>query len=145
MDHRHLEYFLAVAAQGNPHPRRGGALDRPAVAVRDGGAELRLLDGDPPGGLLHSTWLVDHELGAVLSPCSDPVGPTMTIADLVPLGLVTTPQGTALRALLDERREAAGRPPARVSDHLVWHEGRLSPLARHLVDVATGDPTDGER
>lgn len=165
--------------------RRSEVLD----TVRVGGAELGLVDGEPPGGPLHSRWLVDQELVAVLPPRSDAAGPTMTIAALVPLGLVSTPEGTALRAMLDERLEAAGRPgevavetahlasvvpmvlagagaallpqglaadaatkgarllrldpPATASVHLVWREGRLSPLAQHFVDVATGGPTNG--
>jgi LysR family transcriptional regulator, carnitine catabolism transcriptional activator len=165
--------------------RRSEVLD----TVRLGGAELGLVDGEPPGGLLHSTWLVDQELVAVLPPHSSSVGTSTTIADLVPLGLVCTPEGTALRALLDERLEAAGRPgevavetahlasvvpmvlagagaallpqglaaeaaakgarlvrldpPARTSVHLIWREGRLSPLAHHFVEVATGVSTDG--
>jgi len=167
--------------------RRSEVLD----TVRLGGAELGLVDGEAPGGLLHSTWLVDQELVAVLPPRSDPVGQTTTIADLVPLGLVCTPEGTALRALLDERLEAAGRagevavetahlasvvpmvlagagaallpqglaadgaakgarmlrldPPARTSVHLVWREGRLSPLAQHFVEVATDVSMEGAR
>jgi len=34
-------------------------------------------------------------------------------------------------------------PTATASVHLVWREGRLSPLAQHFVDVATGGPKDG--
>ncbi|HEX6149039.1 LysR family transcriptional regulator [Nocardioides sp.] len=78
--------------------------------VRSGGAELGLVDGEPPAGLLRSKWLMEQELVAVLPARSDPVGPTMTIADLVPFGLVSTPEGTALRTMVDERLEAAGRP-----------------------------------
>jgi LysR family carnitine catabolism transcriptional activator len=35
----------------------------------------------------------------------------VTVAELVPLGLISTPRGTAMRTLLDEQLEAAGAPP----------------------------------
>ncbi len=85
--------------------RRSDVLD----AVRLGAAELGLLDGTPPGGLLQSCWLLDHELVAVRMPGSAAEAPTVTMEELLPLGLVCTPVGTALRAMVDERLEAAGR------------------------------------
>jgi LysR family carnitine catabolism transcriptional activator len=86
--------------------RRSDVLD----AVRGGEAEFGLLDGTPPGGILASQWLADHELVAVLP--SRPSGPTdaVTVEDLVPFGLISTPVGTALRTLVDDQLEAAGRP-----------------------------------
>ncbi len=156
--------------------RRSDVLD----AVRLGAAELGLVDGTPPGGLLASRWMGDHELVAVLPPGSGPSSPTVAFEDLLPLGLVCTPAGTALRALVDERLESAGRPgdvavetahvasvvpmllagagsallpqglaadaaakgacvlpldpPARAAVHLVWRDGKLSPLAQQFVD-----------
>jgi LysR family transcriptional regulator, carnitine catabolism transcriptional activator len=90
--------------------RRADVLD----AVRLGGAELGLLDGTPPGGLLSSLWVADHELVAVLPPRSAPLNDTpagtTTVDELLPHGLICTPAGTALRALLDQQLEAAGRP-----------------------------------
>jgi len=76
--------------------------------VRSGVADFGLVDGAPPGGQLESRRLVDHELVAVLPTASEVTGPTVTVAELVPLGLIGTPPGTAMRALLDEQLEAAG-------------------------------------
>jgi LysR family carnitine catabolism transcriptional activator len=86
--------------------RRSDVLD----AVRSGEADFGLLDGTPPGGILASRWLADHELVAVLPPY--PSGPTdaVTVEDLVPFGLISTPPGTALRTLVDDQLEAAGQP-----------------------------------
>ena len=86
--------------------RRADVLD----AVRLGGAELGLLDGPPPGGKLSSRWIVDHELVAALPPDAGPTGMTTTIEELLRWGLICTPEGTALRAMLDEQLEAAGQP-----------------------------------
>lgn len=87
--------------------RRSDVLD----AVRLGGAELGLLDGPPPGGRLASRWVADQELVAVL-PRSAPEGPRpVTVEELLRWGLICTPEGTALRSLLDEQLEAVGQPP----------------------------------
>ena len=86
--------------------RRSDVLD----AVRLGEAEFGLLDGTPPGGILASRWLVDHELVAVVPAGVDgPSGP-VTVEDLVPYGLISTRDGTALRTLVDTQLEIAGRP-----------------------------------
>ena len=98
--HRGVQVTIADPA------RRADVLD----AVRLGGAELGLLDGAPPGGRLSSRWLADHELVAVLPSDAASSGGTTTVEDLLPLGLICTPVGTALRALLDEQLEAAGQP-----------------------------------
>jgi len=79
-------------------------------AVRSGEADFGLLDGTPPAGALASRWLVDHELVAVLSNRSSLSALSMTVADLVPLGLISTPKGTPLRTLLDEQLAVAGQP-----------------------------------
>ncbi len=79
-------------------------------AVRLGEADFGLLDGKAPAGALASRWLVDHELVAVLPVRSSVSALSVTVADLVPLGLISTPRGTALRTLLDEQLEAAGQP-----------------------------------
>jgi len=79
-------------------------------AVRSGEADFGLLDGTPPAGALASRWLVDHELVAVLPNRSSLSALSMTVADLVPLGLISTPKGTPLRTLLDEQLELAGQP-----------------------------------
>jgi DNA-binding transcriptional LysR family regulator len=85
---------------------RGDVLD----AVRLGGAELGLLDGTPPGEVLAGCWVADHEFVAMLPPGPEPAKPGVSIGDLVSLGLVSTPEGTALRAVVDDLLEAAGRP-----------------------------------
>jgi LysR family carnitine catabolism transcriptional activator len=76
--------------------------------VRSGGADFGLLQGQAPGGALDSHWLVDQELVAVLPPGSTHRGLTVPLSDLVALGIIATPHGTALRALLDDQLEAAG-------------------------------------
>jgi DNA-binding transcriptional LysR family regulator len=99
-DNRGVQLTIADPA------RRADVLD----AVRLGAAELGLLDGPPPGGRLSSRWIADHELVAVLPSSADSSGGTTTVEDLLPWGLICTPVGTALRALLDEQLEAAGQP-----------------------------------
>jgi LysR family carnitine catabolism transcriptional activator len=79
--------------------------------VRSGAVDVGLVDGAPPGGPLESRWLVDHELVAVLPTATTISGPTVTVAELVPLGLIGTPVGTAMRTLLDDQLEAAGVAP----------------------------------
>ena len=76
--------------------------------VRSGEADLGLVDGTPPSGQLDSRWLVDHELVAVLPPGTTHRLLTVGVSELVPLGLISTPRGTAMRTLLDEQLEAAG-------------------------------------
>jgi LysR family carnitine catabolism transcriptional activator len=76
--------------------------------VRSGEADFGLVDGIPPTGVLDSLWLVDHRLVALLPPQTRPDLTTATLAELVPLGLISTPHGTALRELLDEELQAAG-------------------------------------
>jgi DNA-binding transcriptional LysR family regulator len=76
--------------------------------VRSGDADFGLVDGTPPTGVLESLWLVDHRLVAVLPPQALPGMRAVTLADLVPFGLISTPPGTALRELLDEELQAAG-------------------------------------
>lgn len=99
------------------HPRVQFVVTDPASRtdvldqVRSGAADFGLVDGTPPGGPLDSRWLVDHELVAVLPPGGERRALAMTVADLVPLGLIGTPHGTAMRTLLDEQLEAAGAPP----------------------------------
>ena len=79
--------------------------------VRSGEADLGLVDGTPPSGTLVSRWLVDHELVAVLPPGTGHRLLTVAVSELAPLGLISTPRGTALRTLLDEQLEAAGAAP----------------------------------
>ena len=76
--------------------------------VRSGGVDFGLVDGPPPAGALDSRWLVDHELVAVLPTDTHLRSATVTVAELMPLGLIGTPPGTALRTLLDDRLEAVG-------------------------------------
>lgn len=90
---------------GDP-ARRSEVLD----AVRLGDAEFGLVEGTPPSGLLAHQWLADHELVVVLPPGVDP-GHTLTVGDLIPTGLISTPRGTALRTMVDNQLEAAGHPP----------------------------------
>jgi LysR family transcriptional regulator, carnitine catabolism transcriptional activator len=78
--------------------------------VRSGAVDLGLVDGPAPGGALESRHLVDQELVAVLPARSTLDALTVTMADLVPLGLIATPSGTPMRALLDAQLEDAGAP-----------------------------------
>jgi LysR family carnitine catabolism transcriptional activator len=86
---------------------RSDVLDR----LRSGEADLGLVDGTPPSGALASRWLAEHELVAVLPPGTTHRLLTVTVSELVPLGLISTPRGTAMRTLLDEQLEAAGAAP----------------------------------
>jgi DNA-binding transcriptional LysR family regulator len=86
-------------------PSRADVLDQ----VRSGAVDLGFVDGPEPGGALECRPLVEQELVAVLPPGSRPEL-TVTVAALVPLGLIGTPEGTSLRTLLDEMLEAAGAP-----------------------------------
>lgn len=158
--------------------RRADVLD----SVRQGEVDLGLLDGTAPGGILASLWLAADELVAVLPSRTGPTAAVVTVEELLPLGLICTPGGTALRALVDEQLEAIGRPaevavetahvasviplvlagagaallphglaadaaakgariatmatPSRAEVHLVWRDGRLSPLGEHFVSFA---------
>lgn len=76
--------------------------------VRTGDADFGLLEGPAPGGAIDSQWLVDDELVAVLPPGTSHRLVSVEVADLVPHGLISTPRGTALRALVDHHLEAAG-------------------------------------
>jgi LysR family carnitine catabolism transcriptional activator len=76
--------------------------------VRSGDADFGLVDGTPPTGVLESLWLVDHRLVAVLPPQALPGVRTVSLTDLVPFGLISTPPGTALRELLDDELQSAG-------------------------------------
>jgi DNA-binding transcriptional LysR family regulator len=87
--------------------------------VRIGDHDFGLVDGTPPAGTLESRWLADHQLVAV--PPRTLTGLTAAEpADLVPLGLISTPRGTALREYLDDALQAAGEPlgPAVETAHL---------------------------
>jgi DNA-binding transcriptional LysR family regulator len=84
--------------------RRSDVVDR----VRSGAVDFGVLDGTPPAGALASRWLVDQELVAVIPPRALPDRVAVSVDDLVPLGLIGTPQGTELRAVLDAQLEAAG-------------------------------------
>lgn len=89
---------------GDP-ARRSDVLD----AVRLGDAEFGLLEGTPPAGLLAHQWLADHELVVVLPPAAAPAD-SVGVGDLLEMGLISTPHGTALRTMLDNQLEAAGHP-----------------------------------
>ena len=86
--------------------RRSDVLDK----VRSGAVDFGVLDGVPPSGALASRCLVQHELMAVIPPRALPERVFVTVSDLVPLGLICTPKGTDLRAVLDARLETAGLP-----------------------------------
>ncbi|MDO9458155.1 LysR family transcriptional regulator [Nocardioides sp.] len=77
--------------------------------VRAGEVDFGLLAGTPPGRPLASLAMVELELVAVLPPGTGPHhGLVADTAELVRHGLISTPPGTALRSLLDERLEADG-------------------------------------
>ncbi len=175
-----IGYFRALHPQvrftvGDP-ARRSDVLD----ALRLGGADLGLLEGPPPSGSLASLWVADHEYVAVLPRGATSVPASLSIDDLAPFGLVSTPAGTAVRTFLDDLLGSVGRStdiavetahmaslvplvlsgagaavlpsalaaeaaakgarvvrldaPGRIEVHLVWRDGRLSPLARQFVD-----------
>lgn len=96
--HPRVEFTVADPAQ------RSDVLDR----VRSGEFHFGLVDGVAPTGKLNSRWLTDHELVAVLPAHQLPSAGLVEVGDLVPIGLVSTPRGTALRGLLDEQLERAG-------------------------------------
>ena len=75
--------------------------------VRAGEVDFGLVSGTPPGDPVAALHLLDLELVAVLPPGTDH-GVTADLADLARHGLISTPPGTALREMLDERLEAAG-------------------------------------
>jgi DNA-binding transcriptional LysR family regulator len=77
--------------------------------VRTGEHDFGLVDGIPPAGTLESLWLADHQLVAVLPPRALAGASAAALRDLVPLGLISTPRGTALRAYLDDALQAAGQ------------------------------------
>jgi LysR family transcriptional regulator, carnitine catabolism transcriptional activator len=79
--------------------------------VRSGAADFGLLDGEPPPGTLANRRLVHHELVAVLPPRALLDLASVTVGQLVPLGLICTPKGSDLRAILDARLEADGQRP----------------------------------
>lgn len=84
--------------------RRSDALDR----VRSGEANFALLDGTPPGAPFETQWLIDHELVAVLPPRTPWLTAVVELADLTRFGLICTPEGTDLRAMLDKELVAVG-------------------------------------
>jgi DNA-binding transcriptional LysR family regulator len=84
--------------------RRSEVLDQ----VRSGDADFGLIDGTPPAGPLESQWLLEHRLVAVLPPDALPGQSVVGISGLVPLGLICTLRGTALRELLDTELQVAG-------------------------------------
>lgn len=85
--------------------------------VRLGGAELGVIEGTPPRGLMASRRIADQEMVAVLPPGYDasshsrlsPEG-GVTIDVLAEAGIVCTPTGTALRTTVDGLLEAVGLP-----------------------------------
>ncbi len=85
-----------------------GTRSEVVTAVRAGDADFGLIDGTPPSGALASQFLVDYDLVAVLPPHSRIAAASVGMGALARLGLVCTPPGTALRALLHEQLEAAG-------------------------------------
>lgn len=76
--------------------------------VRSGDADFGLVDGPPPAGALESLWLLEHRLVAVLPPAALPGLTSVNVSELVPLGLICTLRGTALRELLDAELHVAG-------------------------------------
>lgn len=98
-----------VAAMRRLHPGVRFVVSDPSAPadvldrVRSGDADFGLVDGPPPREPLTSRWLVDHELVAVLPPDSGVRPVSIGVADLLPLGLICTPSGTAMRRVLDEQ------------------------------------------
>ncbi|GAB3284449.1 LysR family transcriptional regulator [Kineosporia babensis] len=100
------------------HPAVQFSVDHPArrsevlSQVRSGEADFGLVDGTPPAtGVLESQWLVEHRLVAVLPPEALPGPASVTLAELLPFGLISTLPGTALRDLLDLELQVTGEAP----------------------------------
>jgi LysR family transcriptional regulator, carnitine catabolism transcriptional activator len=102
--------------------------------VRSGDADFGLLPGPAPGGVLDSHRLVDQELVAVLPPGTTHRALTVSVADLVALGIIATPAGTDLRALLDDQLEAAGLAPDAAVE--TAHAASVIPLVLHSAGAA---------
>ncbi len=77
-------------------------------AVRTGEVDLGLVAGTPPGGPLSSRWVHDQELVAVVPRGVPKLRSPAAVGDLVPLGLVSTPRGSALRGYLADLLAEAG-------------------------------------
>lgn len=84
--------------------RRSEVLDQ----VRSGDADFGLVDGPPPSGSLESLRLVEHRLVAVLPPGGLPGQVSVSVPELIPLGLICTLPGTTLRELVDHELQLAG-------------------------------------
>ncbi|GAA1539545.1 LysR family transcriptional regulator [Nocardioides humi] len=78
--------------------------------VRSGEAQFGLLDGPTPAGVFDAQFVLDQELVAVLPPGTAWHAATISVDELADRGLISTPEGTALRDLLDQRLDEAGRP-----------------------------------
>lgn len=78
--------------------------------VRRGDVQFGLVDGLPPAGAFESQFLVEQELVAVLPPGMEYDAATVDIDLLADRGLITTPPGTALRELVEQRLAEIGRP-----------------------------------
>jgi len=98
------------------HPRVELVISDPASRrevlerVRAGDVDLGLVDGVVPDAPVASRRLAEHELVAVLPPGPPRRPSTVRMAELVGQGLIGTPPGTPLRALVDARLEEAGLP-----------------------------------
>ena len=77
-------------------------------AVGSGEADLGLLAGTAPAGRLRSRRVAEQELVAVVARGLTGVSAPVTMAELVPHGLVSTPPGNVLRGYVDELLEQAG-------------------------------------
>lgn len=85
---------------------RSDVLDR----VRSGEFNFGLVDGIAPSGILSSRRLVERELVAVVPALSLRPSTRVEVTELLPLGLISTPRGTALRSLVNEELERVGHP-----------------------------------
>ena len=77
-------------------------------AVGSGEADLGLLAGSPPAERLRSRRVGEQELVAVLARGVTGVAAPVTMTELVPYGLISTPAGSALRGWVDDLLQDAG-------------------------------------
>jgi DNA-binding transcriptional LysR family regulator len=79
--------------------------------LRTGRCELGLATTDDQPADLEGEVAADHRLAAILPPGTPPPPPGRALGGLEDLPIVTTPEGTSSRRLLEERFAGVGRAP----------------------------------
>ncbi|MCI2416334.1 LysR family transcriptional regulator [Saccharopolyspora sp. K220] len=96
------------------------------TAVRAGECELGMVDAEQPIGDLASMVLRGREIFAVLPPGSATERRTLSGSELSTLDWVTTPRGTATRAVIEDTVGARGAAPAVAVE--TAHQAMVVPL-----------------